>query len=122
MKDIPRDELPRVRDSLARLGAIVAEVDRDLRYVWIDNKHRDYEGVDVLGRRDGELMLEPDAAEVMSLKRLAFERGERVSRILHFYRPEGVRYYSFFLYPIREADGSMRSLLSVAFNVPGGAP
>ena len=70
MKDIPRDELPRVRDSLARLGAIVAEVDRDLRYVWIDNKHRDYEGVDVLGRRDDELMLEPDAAEVMSLKQI----------------------------------------------------
>jgi hypothetical protein len=53
MKDIERSNVAGVRRSLRVLGAIVAEVDQQLRYVWIDNPHPDFDAKAVVGKRCG---------------------------------------------------------------------
>lgn len=118
MKDIERPNVAGVRNSLKVLGAVVSEVDQQLRYVWIDNPHPDFEAHAVIGKRDADLLPKAEAEQIMSLKREAFERGEAVSRIISFTRSDGLRYYSLFAYPIRDLTGKMEALLTIGFDIP----
>ena len=118
MKDIERSNVVGVRKSLEVLGAVVAEVDDQLRYVWIDNPHPDFDAKAVVGKRDADLLPEREAEQIMAFKREAFDREEAVSQIISFERSDGVRYYSLFAYPIRDLNGKMTALLTVGFDVP----
>jgi hypothetical protein len=53
--------------------AIVAEVDRLLRHLWIDYPHPDFRADAVIGKRDDELISGEDAHEILAVKRKAFE-------------------------------------------------
>lgn len=121
MKDVERSNVAGLRKALAELGAVVAEVDRQLRYVWIDNPHPDFDPAAVVGKRDDELVPGADAEEIMALKRDAFARQEPIARILAFQRTDGVRHYSLFAYPIRDKAGQVEALLTVGFDVPAPA-
>lgn len=68
MKELDRANVAGVRRALATLGAVVAEVDRELRYLWIDNPHPDFDSGALIGKRDDELIAALDAADIMSLK------------------------------------------------------
>jgi hypothetical protein len=118
MKDLDRSNVAGVRKALSALGAIVAEVDRQLRYVWIDNPHPDFDPEAVVGKRDDELISAADADEIMSLKRDTFNHQVPLSRILSFRRTDGLRYYSLFAYPIRDSSGNLDAILTVGFDVP----
>jgi hypothetical protein len=118
MRDVERANVAGVRKALSSLGAVVAEVDQQLRYVWIDNPHPDFDANSVIGRRDDDLLSRTDAEEIMSLKREAFDRKAPVSRILSFKRSNGVCYYSLFAYPIRQPSGKVETILTVAFDMP----
>jgi len=118
MKDVERSNVPGIRKALGELGAVVAEVDRQLRYVWIDNPHPDFDPEAVIGKRDDELISRADAEEIMALKRDTFTRQEPVSRILAFQRTDGTRHYSLFAYPIRGSSGKVDAILTVGFDVP----
>jgi hypothetical protein len=113
---VHRSSIPGIRHALGNLGAIVADVDRELRYVWIDNPHPDFRADAVIGRRDDELISGEDAHEIMAVKRKAFELERPVSRVLMFHRSDGVRYFSFFAYPILEDNGTVKSILTVGFD------
>ena len=118
MKDIERSNVPGIRKALGALGAVVAEVDRQLRYVWIDNPHPDFDPEAVVGKRDDELISKVEAEEIMALKRDTFTRGEPISRMLAFQRTDGARHYSVFTYPIRDSSGNVDAILTVGFDVP----
>ena len=118
MQDIDRSNVAGVRKALSALGAVVAEVDRQLRYVWADNPHPDFDAKSVIGKRDDDLISKADAEEIMSLKRETFDRGAPMARILSFKRSDGPRYYSLFAYPIRQASGRVDAILTVGFDVP----
>jgi hypothetical protein len=62
MKELERGNVAGVRASLSKLGAVVAEVDRELRYVWIDNPHPDFDPSRAAGKRDDELIASAEAA------------------------------------------------------------
>lgn len=113
--EIRRSNLADVRRSLAQLGAVVAEVDRQLRYVWIDNPHPDFNAAAVIGKRDDELIPEQEAREIMALKCEGFDRGEPISRVLRFPRSDGLHSYAMHTYPIWDADGRTDGLLTVGF-------
>jgi hypothetical protein len=117
MKDIERSNVAGVRKSLKVLGAIVAEVDQQLRYVWIDNPHPDFDAKAVVGKRDADLLPKAEAEQIMSLKREAFEREEPLSRVIAFTRSDGRRDYSLFAYPIRDPKGKVEAVLTVGFDV-----
>jgi hypothetical protein len=118
MKDLERSNIAGVRKALGSLGAVVAEVDQQLRYVWIDNAHPDFDAEGAVGKRDDELISRPDADELMALKEDTFTRQAPVSRILSFKRSDGLRYYSLFAYPIRDSNGKVDAILTVGFDVP----
>jgi hypothetical protein len=118
MKDIDRSNVAGIRKALGALGAVVAEVDRELRYVWIDNPHPDFHPEAVVGKRDDELISREDAEEIMALKRDTFARQEPISRILAFQRTDGPRHYSLFAYPIHGGSGKVEAILTVGFDVP----
>lgn len=121
MQDVDRSNVAGVRKALSALGAVVAEVDRQLRYVWIDNPHPDFDAKSVIGKRDDDLVSTADAEEIMSLKRETFDRGLPTARILTFRRSDGLRYYSLFAYPIRQASGKVDTILTVGFDMPSPA-
>ena len=121
MQEVDRSNVAGVRKALSALGAVVAEVDRQLRYVWIDNPHPDFDAKSVIGKRDDDLISKADAEELMSLKRETFDRGAPTARILAFKRSDGVRYYSLFAYPIRQASGRVDTILTVGFDMPSPA-
>ena len=118
MRDVDRANVAGVRKALSALGAVVAEVDKQLRYVWIDNPHPDFEAKSVIGKRDDDLLSKADAKDIMSLKQETFDRGTPISRILSFERSDGLRYYSLFAYPIQESSGKVQAILTVGFDMP----
>ena len=118
MREVDRSNVAGVRRALSALGAVVAEVDRELRYVWIDNPHPDLDARSVIGKRDDDLIPKADAEEIMSLKRETFDRRVPVARVLSFKRSEGLRYYSLFAYPIRHASGKVDTILTIGFDMP----
>jgi hypothetical protein len=118
MKDVERSNVPGVRKALSALGAVVAEVDRQLRYVWIDNPHPDFDSEATVGKRDDQLISRADAEQIMALKQDTFTRQAPISRMLSFKCSDGVRYYSLFAYPIRDSSGKVDAILTVGFDVP----
>lgn len=91
MDHIYRHDLSVLRDSLRRLGAIVAEVDRNLRYIWIDNLHPDFDARSVIGCRDDELIPAAEAEPIMRFKREAWRIQAPVGLTLQFRRSDGAR-------------------------------
>ena len=123
MRELDRSNVAGLRKSLSQLGAVVAEVDSQLRYVWVDNPHPDFDPKSVFGKRDDDLISKADAEEIMSIKRQTFDKQAPVARILSFKRSDGVRYYSMFAYPIRQSSGKVEAILTVGFDIPPpGAP
>jgi hypothetical protein len=118
MQDLERANVPGIRKALSALGAVVAEVDPQLRYVWIDNPHPDFDPEAAVGKRDDELIPKADAEEIVALKRDTFTRQAPMSRILSFKRTDGLRCYSLFAYPIRDSSGKVDAILTVGFDVP----
>jgi hypothetical protein len=118
MKELERSSAAGVRKALSMLGAVLAEVDRQLRYVWIDNPHPDFDPQAVVGKRDDELISTADSQELMALKQDTFTGEVPISRTLTFKRSDGFRYYSVFAYPIREPSGRVDAILTVGFDAP----
>lgn len=99
---------------------MVAEVDRDLRYVWIDNPHPDFDAAAVLGRRDDELIGPAEGAPITRFKQEAWKAGAPSGCTLRFHRSDGERAYAMMAYPIVNEGGDMEALLTVGFDVPRG--
>lgn len=119
MSALDRSRIPELRNSFKILGLVVAEVDTDLRYVWIDNPHPDFDPATVIGKRDDQLIDPEEAGEIMDLKRAALQRGKPVSRVLGFQRTDGLRLYSIFAWPLRNGSGQPDGVLTVGFDTPG---
>jgi hypothetical protein len=118
MDHIPRPDLGQIRKTLGALGAVVAEVDRDLRYVWIANPHPDFDPSQVLGRRDDQLIPPAEALPLMDLKRRTFEERRPLSHVLQFMRSDGQRSYSLLAYPVVDDDEQVRTIVTIGFDLP----
>jgi hypothetical protein len=118
MNELERSDVPEFRKSMRTLGMVVAEVDRELRYVWIDNPHPDFDPAEVIGKRDDELTDPSDASRIMQFKREIFAEQRAASRTLAFRRSDGVRTYAMFGYPLRDRQGRVDGVLTVGFEVP----
>lgn len=119
MRGPERSDIPDIRRLFGKLGLPVAEVDRDLRYVWFDNSHAGLTTETVAGKRADEFLSDIPAKELMALKRDVFNRKTATSKILSFNAPEGWHHYSVFVYPIRSSNDAVDSLLVFAFETFG---
>ena len=117
MFSVQRSSLPELRKSFAALEIVVAEIDPELRYVWIENPHPDFVAAPVIGKRDDQLLPAAEAEPIMALKREALFSAEPVSRTIAFARSDGPRYYHITAYQIREGQ-RVDGLLTVGFALP----
>ncbi|MCE3273039.1 MAG: transcriptional regulator [Ramlibacter sp.] len=114
--EIHRREVDSLRRTMKALHLIVAETDADLRYVWIENPHPDFDAAEVIGRRDDELISGPEAEPLMALKRQVLAQQRPDSRVITVRRSDGDRSYSVMAYPILETDEQVRAVLTVGFS------
>jgi hypothetical protein len=75
MTALTRREIPALRRTMKALGVVTAETDTELRYVWIENPHPDFDPESVVGKRDAELIPEGEAAGIVALKQLILAPG-----------------------------------------------
>jgi hypothetical protein len=115
IKEISRADVVGLRQTMKKIGVIVAEVDHDLRYVWIENPHPDFDPAGVVGKRDDELVPPAEAAEIMGVKRAVLQQKEPVSRVLAFKRSDGWRHYSLRAYPVTSGKGCIDGVLTIGF-------
>ena len=113
-KGLQRSDVVEIRKSLSKLGLAVVEIDRELKYVWVDNPHPDFAVEAFVGKRDDELFPEGTAAELMAIKRDVFKRKVAVSEIFSFALSDGWRHYTLFLYPILSSDATVEAILGFA--------
>ncbi|WP_458206081.1 PAS domain-containing protein [Haladaptatus sp. NG-SE-30] len=112
-----RTEKEHFRVALANSPLVAFRLDTNLRYTWIGNPHEDFEEVDVLGKRDDEL-LPPDAAEtIMAPKREALETGERVREEVTYELPSGLVSYDLTVEPLRDESGEIVGLTSASLDI-----
>lgn len=115
---IAKENVSAVRAALRALGLVVAEVDLQLRYVWIDNPHPDFDPHTVVGKRDDELISADDAAEIMMLKRQVIASGMPTTRVLDFRRSDGLRRYNISAVPLIDASGKVQGVITAAVEIP----
>jgi PAS domain-containing protein len=117
MTDLVRRNVAALRETMRQLGLIVAEIDKDLRYVWIDNPHPDFTPEMAIGKRDDELIPEQDAAELMALKREILDTGQPAKRLLKFDRSDGTHFYLVDGHPIVDARGRIEGIVTLGFEI-----
>jgi hypothetical protein len=115
------ENVAKIREALRLLGLTIAQVDRELRYVWIDNPHPDFDPRTVLGKCDDELIPREEAAPLMALKREVMASGVPRTRLLAFERSDGRHYYNVSAVPIRDAAGNVTAALTAAVHVKASA-
>jgi hypothetical protein len=120
MKTLSRDDIPQIRESLRILDLVVAEVDHDLRYVWIDNPHPDFDASVVAGKRDDELAPPESVQDIMNLKRAVFTEKRPMRRIIGFHRSDGWRAYLVSAFPVCERGEHVAGVLTVGFESASG--
>ncbi len=106
-----------LKAALKNTAFIPAGIDRELRYQWVYNAHPDFEISQVLGKRDDELELTPEALKVLEFKRKVLETGVGGRKVFKFKRSDGYRYYDLILEPSKDTRESVVGLTSVAFDI-----
>jgi hypothetical protein len=117
MPQLQRSEVAALRIRMKTLGLVVAEVDLDLRYVWIDNPHPDFDAFAVIGKRDDELIPEAEAKDIRALKQEVIRQADSISRVLVFERSDGKHYYSISAHPVLNTQGAIEGVFTVGFEV-----
>lgn len=118
MKGLYRSDLPSIREAIRFMGFVVAEVDADLRYVWIDNPHPDFDAAAVIGKRDDEIIPLLEAEALMALKRDVLQNAEHIKRIACFSRSDGRRAYTISGYPILNTSNVVDGVFTVGIDAP----
>lgn len=107
----------RFRLVLNRSPIIIAQVDRELRYVWIYQPHPDFEAEGVFGKRDDELADNEGTRQLMELKRRVINSGEAARQTISFPLSEGRRTYDVAAEPLQDENGTVIGATTVAFDV-----
>ncbi|MFC4438842.1 MULTISPECIES: bacterio-opsin activator domain-containing protein [Natrialbaceae] len=96
---------------------VLFRMDTDLRYTWLKNPDPDFRDVDMLGKRDDEL-LPPEAAEtLLAPKRTVLETGEAVREELTYELPSGEVTYDLTVSPVQDESGEVTGLTCAALDI-----
>ncbi|MBX9593820.1 MAG: PAS domain-containing protein [Roseomonas sp.] len=111
----------RFRVALLGTPFIMYTCDRELRYTWIINQHRDVQAGDIIGRRDddlGQTGTAEEKAALMALKQRVVESGEGERADLAWTGSDGqVGYYDVIAEPLRDLQGEVIGATVAALDV-----
>jgi len=111
-----RDSEERFRLATQFPALVLAEVDRDLRYVWIRNPHPDFHPEQAVGKRDDELDPSPEVRQLVAIKREVLESGRPMHREWSVVRSDGRHFYDFHLQPRLDSEGRVVGVLTAALD------
>lgn len=115
MNDLLEDDISALRLKFKTLEVIVAEIDKELRYKWIENPHSDFDPNNVIGKRDDELIPAKDAEGIISFKKKIFETGKAQMATLPFNLPSGFFNYNISGYPVKNSHGQTTGIITFGF-------
>ncbi len=108
----------RVDLALKCSQVVLFQQDLELRYIWLQNPAPDFDGPDVVGKRDADLMERAEeAAIVEALKREVIRSSvsQRADVLVHI---QGVgRHYDLLVEPMRDAAGLISGVTCAAIDI-----
>jgi PAS domain S-box-containing protein len=108
----------RLRLALENAQLVVFNADKDLRYTWVYNAEAAFGKQPVLGKTDLELLPEPDARQIMDLKRKVFETKKGVKEEV---KVSGINNQVFYfisnMQPLYDISGEVQEITGVAVNI-----
>jgi PAS domain S-box-containing protein len=107
----------RLRLALQNKAIVLAGVDRDLRYIWVQNPHPDFSEEGVIGKRDEDLLPEAAAKQFTSIKQKVLETGEAQRTEISVELSDGLHSYDFYAEPTRDAAGNTIGLTTSSFDI-----
>jgi len=115
MEGLLKEDVKGIRKTFKKLGVIAAEVDKDLRYLWVENPHPDFDELEVIGKRDDEIVSEQEAKEIILFKKNVFANNKVLNHTIQFNRSNGICHYNIAGYPVRNHLGQIETIVTVGF-------
>jgi len=104
---------------LKNSNVIVAHVDLDLRYTWVQSSEPDFDSDAILGKRDDELDDSDGARELFAMKRHVIETGESGRVRINHPLAEDEIHRDVTVEPLRNDRGKVIGATSIAVEVSG---
>ena len=103
--------------NLKNSPSIIFHQDKELRYTWVYNVAREFEGEQVVGRLDSELLPPEDAQRLTDIKRQVLETGV-ARRTETFLSLNGeVRHYDLIVEPLQDSSGEVTGIICAATDI-----
>jgi PAS domain S-box-containing protein len=112
-----RQSEERFRLAIEHSPIIPAACDRELRYLWIYNAHPHFHGRQLIGKRDDELALAEDVAELMALKQGVLASGSASRREIRIRVTGQDRFYDVSAKPLRDVEGLIYGVATIATDI-----
>ncbi len=101
---------------------VVYHCDRDLRYTWIVNPHPDFKPEQVLGKRDDEILPEPEVREFLAFKQRVLGTGIGEQQRIGWNHKGQLRLFDLTAEPIRDLTGAILGLTVAAYEAAPQEP
>jgi diguanylate cyclase (GGDEF)-like protein len=105
------------RRILQQSGLIAARIDTDLRYVWVDNAHPDFDPDAVIGKRDYDVVDNEGTRALVALKREVIATRRGVRQEITFPLGWGSRTYAVHGEPLFDENGALNGMTTVSLDV-----
>lgn len=112
-----RQSEERFRVVMKASPIVMAITDRDLRYVWIENPHRDFDAESVIGKRDDELADNEATRRFMDVKRRVLEEEKGIRTEITFPLSEGTVTYDVTAEPLHDPEGNVIGVTTASLDI-----
>ena len=116
-QEVLEESEERFRVVMKGSSIIVSITNRELRYVWIQNSHPDFDPEAVIGKRDDELADNEGTQQLMQLKQQVIEREVGTRTEITFLLSTGSLTYDVTAEPLRDTSGRVIGVTTVALDI-----
>jgi two-component system CheB/CheR fusion protein len=104
-------------NAVDQADLIFAQIDADLRYLWVNNPYPDFSSRDLIGKRDTEVGNSDGARELEQLKRQVLEGGEKMRQEITFALSAGDRIYDVIAEPLHDIYGETIGAMTYSLDI-----
>jgi PAS domain S-box-containing protein len=112
-----RESEHRLRIALASAPMTVFTTDTELRYTWIYNPQHNFTVEQMVSKRDDEILVPENAAELIQLKQSVIETGQPVRQEIKVKVNDTWLYFVVSFDPILDSSGGATGLIGAAFDI-----
>jgi PAS domain S-box-containing protein len=112
-----RESEERFQIALKNSPIIVYTTDRELRYTWVYNMPAGFVNVDILGKRDDEILPREDVLEMMAFKSRVLQSGQGGRREVSFKGGGAELWFDLTAEPLRDPSGQIIGITVSAMDI-----